>query len=505
MRIHIERLDTQLQTGKVRRHAEGCAAGGFEGKVAAGQRDDIVEHTRARREFGLPGIADVSSDRPSGVGRADIVGVDYTGNRHAQQVADGDAARSRGIWIREGQSTRRNRVEAGGQLTRLVGKLQSLDMRQMIDAITTSDIVGDRDNVISKIGRRAAVIDDDRIVGKVALEDRGIEVVGSARSIRRAVDDFADRHELAGIIGAVEHQRDQWREAIVGRNFGPGAIEVGAHANADVEGRIAVDQVVAAETQNNVAAVAAEDNVTGAETGNRDTHRVVKQFLQTVDARYARCVEGPGLGIESRNFDRVSVAAADVIGESGARDALDLGKAVENGGRRGRDRRLIKGGQLEVDRNADSILLIRDPVEARHAVHLVLGITADEDVVAAFADHFVEAAAADKDVVAGHVIEATWIEVVARRSVLGTQLDPVVTFVAGFGQVRLGAIDEIVALTAENGRDVVPSGDEVLAVATQKDVGELGASDRVRIDQNVVAGVAVHDGDAAHVGDDIVA
>ena len=119
------------------------------------------------------------------------------------------------------------------------------------------------------------------------------------------------------------------------------------------------------------------------------------------------------------------------------------------------------GGSLSaassmIDGDADLVVLVGHPVEAGHAVHLVLGVAAHEDVVAALADHFVEAAAADEDVVAGHVVAQEWTEVVAGRAVLGAQFDPVVAFVAGFGQVRLGAVDEVVARAGEDRRDVVP-------------------------------------------------
>ena len=101
------------------------------------------------------------------------------------------------------------------------------------------------------------------------------------------------------------------------------------------------------------------------------------------------------------------------------------------------------------------VILVGHPVEAGHAVHLVLGVAADEDVVAAFADHLVEAAAADEDVVADDVVGQQRREVVAGRAVLRAQLDPVVALVAGRRQIGLGAVDEVVALAAEGGRDVL--------------------------------------------------
>src|SRR5262249_32303299 len=140
-----------------------------------------------------------------------------------------------------------------------------------------------------------------------------------------------------------------------------------------------------------------------------------------------------------------------------------------------------------------------------HAVHLVLGIAAHEDVVAALADHLVEAAAADKNVIAGNVIAQKWIEVVAWRTVLRTELDPVVTFIAGFRQVRLRAVDEIVTLARKDRRDVVPGNDEVLAVATENDIRHLERQERMAVRYDVVTRAGVNDVRATHIGNDIVA
>ena len=58
---------------------------------------------------------------------------------------------------------------------------------------------------------------------------------------------------------------------------------------------------------------------------------------------------------------------------------------------------------------------------------------------------------------------------------------------------------------AEDRRDVVPGGDEVLAVAAQDDVRHLERQQRMAVEDDVVAGAAVNDVGAAHVGDDVVA
>ena len=168
----------------------------------------------------------------------------------------------------------------------------------------------------------------------------------------------------------------------------------------------------------------------------------------------------------------VDIVAAQKVGELGAGKPFHFGEAIENGCGRGRDRRLVERRERQVDRDAVMVSLVGHPVEPGHAVHLVLGVAADEDVVAAFADHFVEAAAADEDVVAGHVVDQERIEVVAGRAVLHAGLDPVVALVAGFRQVRLGAENEVVARAAEDRRDVFPRDDEVLAVAAEDDVAD---------------------------------
>ena len=76
-------------------------------------------------------------------------------------------------------SADRTGVEAGHDVHRLIGELQPLDMRQVVGAVARlATVVGDGDDVVGEVGRRAAVVDDDRVVGAVALEDGGVEIVG---------------------------------------------------------------------------------------------------------------------------------------------------------------------------------------------------------------------------------------------------------------------------------------------------------------------------------------
>src|SRR5215831_1187520 len=147
-------------------------------------------------------------------------------------------------------------------------------------------------------------------------------------------------------------------------------------------------------------------------------------------------------------------------------------------------------------------------------VHLVLGAAADEDVVAAFADELVKPAAADEDVVAGDVVEQERIHVVAGRAVLGALLDPVVAFIPRRGQIGLGALpepdvharhDEVVALAAENGGDVIAHGNEVFAIAAEDKVAEVQRGQCMRLDDDVVACASLDRVVAAATSDDVVA
>ncbi|MOA13326.1 hypothetical protein D3C78_1333740 [compost metagenome] len=69
---------------------------------------------------------------------------------------------------------------------------------------------------------------------------------------------------------------------------------------------------------------------------------------------------------------------------------------------------LRQRGQAQVSGHTNPVVLVGDPVEAGHAVHLVLGIAADKDVIATLADHFVETATTNKDVVANHIVIEQW-------------------------------------------------------------------------------------------------
>ncbi|MNV77017.1 hypothetical protein D3C71_1704070 [compost metagenome] len=118
---------------------------------------------------------------------------------------------------------------------------------------------------------------------------------------------------------------------------------------------------------------------------------------------------------------RIDIIAPEHIAKTRTGQALDLGKTVENRGRRGAHRieyagilvgciamRLRQRGHGQVSGHADPVIFVGHPVETGHAFHLVLGIAADKDVIATLADHFVETATTNKDVVANHVVIEQW-------------------------------------------------------------------------------------------------
>ena len=73
----------------------------------------------------------------------------------------------------------------GASVDGLIGELQPLDVREVVDAVTRLDaVVGHRDDVVGEVERRPVVVDDDRVVGKIALEDGGVEIVGTTRRVR---------------------------------------------------------------------------------------------------------------------------------------------------------------------------------------------------------------------------------------------------------------------------------------------------------------------------------
>src|SRR5262245_1602416 len=97
-------------------------------------------------------------------------------------------------------------------------------------------------------------IGGDRVVGGHVAVEGGVEA-------SMAGHELAHDNELAGVVGAVHHQRLQRLHAVEAGDLRSGAIEVLTHTDAGVEPHVAVKQVVAAATLEDVAAVAAEDDV----------------------------------------------------------------------------------------------------------------------------------------------------------------------------------------------------------------------------------------------------
>src|SRR5262249_5967626 len=167
-----------------------------------------------------------------------------------------------------------------------------------------------------------------------------------------------------------------------------------------------------------------------------------------------------------------------------------------------------------INGDAELIVLVRRPVEAGHAVHLVLGAATDENVVTTLTDEFVKAAATQEDVVTSDVIEQERIHIVAGRAVLGAFFDPVVAFIAGGRQIGLGTLaelrgnageDEVVALAAKGQGNVIGIGNEVFAFAAEDDIAHFQWDDHVPVGNHVIAGAAIEDVGAATTRDDVVA
>ncbi|MNO43837.1 hypothetical protein D3C76_340670 [compost metagenome] len=287
----------------------------------------------------------------------------------------------------------------------------------------------------------------------------------------------------------------------------------GVHGDAHVEPLVAIDQVIATPAFDQVAAIAAEHDVAGGKAGGGQAG-IRQELLQPTYQRHVGQRTAGGAAMVE-NGHGIDVVALEHIGVGRTGHPFDLGEPVQNRCRRSAHRvehasvlvrrvamGLSQGGQAEVHGDTHAVILVGDPVETGHAIHFVLGIAADEDIVAALTDHFVEAAAPDEDVVANDFVTQQGCEVVTRCAVLGALLDPVVTFVTGRWQVGLGAEDEVVALAAEGGADVLGGDDEVLAIATQD---QVTGNPHAASDDHVVAGVAFKAVVAERIGDDVVA
>src|SRR5262249_27557488 len=153
----------------------------------------------------------------------------------------------------------------GRQVHGLIRELQPLDVGEAVGGIenvlqstafggVTCFWYGSAGDQMPDHGDAGDGVEGDAVVGGDVSEKGGVEA-------RLSGHELAHDDELAGVIGAVDHQRLQRFHAVEAGDLRPGAIEVLAHADARVEPHIAVEQVAAAAALEDVAAVTTEDNV----------------------------------------------------------------------------------------------------------------------------------------------------------------------------------------------------------------------------------------------------
>ncbi|MNX70977.1 hypothetical protein D3C86_1022760 [compost metagenome] len=476
MTVLVDRLDPQRQSGKVGRDLEGGAVGTLERQIASRQQDDVLENAAAWVCFELPEVGHRTVDQALRITRRDVVAIAHPGHADSQYIAHDYRA---AVAIRDSRTASRFGIESIHQHQLVIGELQAFDMQQGIGAVTARYAVCHRIDVVLQIVG-TAVVDGHRILVLKPGENGGVEGLPVSRG---AGHDFPHGLELTRVDGAVQHERNHIDHAVEGGDFGTGMVDVSRiiNGNPDVDPFVTVDQVIATATLDQVTAIAAEDDVASGKAGGRQSG-IGQELVQSADQRdigqrtaRGTTVVDDGVGID--------IIAPEHIAETRTGQALDLGKTVENRGRRGPDRIehtgvlvwriavwLCQRGHGQVGGHAGPVILVGHPVETGHAVHLVLSVAAGEDVIATLADHFVEAGTTDKDVVAYHVVIEQRRGVIARRTVLGAHLDPVITFATGRWQVGLGTENEVITPAAEGKGDVFRGDDEILAIATQDQV-----------------------------------
>src|SRR5262249_19051764 len=156
---------------------------------------------------------------------------------------------------------------------------QPLYVPQRIDAVAegaaNDRVVGHRDDGIGPgSGRRRRegrgpdrdAVDCERVVLEPRGEHRRVE------GVRGRVEQLTNDLKLIGRVLPGQHRRDE-----VDHTVGTGQLDVmvglAAYADAHVEPRIAVDQVVTALPHDDVAAFATEDDVAGTEAGDHRGRR----------------------------------------------------------------------------------------------------------------------------------------------------------------------------------------------------------------------------------------
>ncbi|MNO49586.1 hypothetical protein D3C76_399410 [compost metagenome] len=139
-------------------------------------------------------------------------------------------------------------------------------MQQSVGAVI-ADGIGYRPHIVRHIGRAAGVL-GDHVVGLKPGKHRGIEGCTTGRAARQ---NFPHGLELAGVVSTVEHERDHVDHAVEAGDFRPGVVDVvgGVHRDPHVDPLVTVDQVIAPTALDQVAAVAAQDDVAGGKAGGR--------------------------------------------------------------------------------------------------------------------------------------------------------------------------------------------------------------------------------------------
>src|SRR4030095_15852912 len=103
-----------------------------------------------------------------------------------------------------------------------------------------------------------------------------------------------------------------------------------AHADADVQPFVAIDEIVTAAALDDVAAATAENDVARTERGHAGAEELIEHPLQDIDQRDVGEYAAQGTVREDRG--RVGIIAAQEVAERRSRQALGKGEAIENPG-----------------------------------------------------------------------------------------------------------------------------------------------------------------------------
>ena len=279
--VLVDRLDAQGQALELRRHGEVRA--GCTGSLAANVfRHDIFEGT-VTLCIHLPVVADRPGDGAVRITDADVVGVAHQPGRYAEHLADAGRA------IADAQRTFHLGVAPFDQHHDLVVELDALDIADHVRTIGTDHIEEAVTIVVHPIQANVAYTEqavaplEYFILGHQPRVDRRVEGLPEVVRVDRAGHQLADDDQLSRVVGAVEHQRDHRHHAVEAGDLCAGTIVVRTHADAHVEPHVAVDQVVTTVTGDQVAAVAAEDDIARAKGG--DLAEAGQRIGQFVDER----------------------------------------------------------------------------------------------------------------------------------------------------------------------------------------------------------------------------